>query len=67
MPELMTALRTQQRDDIVVALGGVVPPQDHEEMRSAGVAAIFGPGTAITAAAGEILNLLEDEGERQAP
>ena len=67
VPELMNALRTQQRDDIVVALGGVVPPQDHEEMRSAGVAAIFGPGTAITAAAGEILNLLDGEGERQAP
>jgi methylmalonyl-CoA mutase len=67
VPELMTALRIEQRDDIVVALGGVVPPQDHEEMRSAGVAAIFGPGTAITAAARTILNLLADEGERQAP
>jgi methylmalonyl-CoA mutase len=67
VPELINALRIQQREDIVVALGGVVPPQDHEEMRSAGVAAIFGPGTAITAAAGEILNLLENEEERQRP
>ena len=67
VPELMTALRSQQRDDIMVALGGVVPPQDHEEMRSAGVAAIFGPGTAITAAAATILNLLEGEGDRQVP
>ena len=67
VPELISALRIQQREDIVVALGGVVPPQDHEEMRSAGVAAIFGPGTVITAAAGEILNLLEGEGERQVP
>ena len=64
VPELMTTLRLQQRDDIVVALGGVVPQQDHEEMRSAGVAAIFGPGTAITAAAGQILNLLEGAGAR---
>ena len=67
VPELMTALRLQQRDDIMVALGGVVPPQDHEEMRSTGVAAIFGPGTPITAAAGKILNLLEGTGERQVP
>ena len=51
----------------MVALGGVVPPQDHEEMRSAGVAAIFGPGTAITVAAATILNLLEGEGDRQVP
>ena len=67
VPELMAALRLQRCDDIMVALGGVVPPQDHEEMRSAGVAAIFGPGTSITEAAGEILNLLGRAGERQAP
>lgn len=67
VPELMAALRLQRCDDIMVALGGVVPPQDHEEMRSAGVAAIFGPGTSITEAAGEILNLLGSAGERQAP
>jgi methylmalonyl-CoA mutase len=66
VPELMTALRVQHCDNIIVALGGVVPPQDHEEMRSAGVAAIFGPGTSITEAAGEVLNLLESAGERQA-
>ena len=51
----------------MVALGGVVPPQDHEEMRSVGVVAIFGPGTSITEAAGEILNLLEGAGKRQEP
>ena len=67
VPELMAALRLQRCDDIMVALGGVVPPQDHEEMRSAGVAAIFGPGTSITEAAGEILNLLGSAGKRQAP
>ena len=67
VPELMAALRLQRCDDIMVALGGVVPPQDHEEMRSAGVAAIFGPGTSITEAAGEILNLLGSAGERQGP
>jgi methylmalonyl-CoA mutase len=67
VPELMNALRLQQRDDIMVALGGVVPSQDHEEMRATGVAAIFGPGTPIAGAAATILNLLEGAGERQVP
>jgi methylmalonyl-CoA mutase len=38
--------------------GGVIPPQDHDELRAAGVAAIFGPGTNIPAAAHEVLQLL---------
>jgi methylmalonyl-CoA mutase len=38
--------------------GGVIPPQDYDELRAAGVAAIFGPGTNIPAAAHEVLALL---------
>jgi methylmalonyl-CoA mutase len=64
VPELMNEIRLQQCDHIMVALGGVVPLQDYEEMRSAGVGAIFGPGTSITEAAGEILKLLESGRER---
>ena len=46
----------------MVTLGGIVPPQDYEEMRSAGVVAIFGPGTPITVKPpARILNLLEGE------
>ena len=48
------------RADAVVVCGGVIPPQDHDELRSAGVAAIFGPGTNIPAAAHEVLTLLAD-------
>jgi len=55
---MMTELETHQASDIVVVLGGVVPPQDHKAMRAQGVAAIFGPGTQIPAAAKEILSLL---------
>ena len=58
VPQMMTELKNQKASDIVVVLGGVVPPQDHDAMHEQGVAAIFGPGTQIPAAAGEILSLL---------
>ena len=58
VPQLMEALRSQSRSDIIVALGGVVPPEDYEQMYTSGIAAIFGPGTPIAKAAGEILSLL---------
>jgi len=58
IPQMMIELESQQASDIVVVLGGVVPPQDHEAMRAHGVEAIFGPGTQIPAAAKEILSLL---------
>jgi methylmalonyl-CoA mutase len=43
----------------LVVCGGTIPPQDYEFLRSAGVAAIFGPGTNIPRAAGEIVDLVE--------
>ncbi len=42
----------------MVVCGGVIPPQDHDALRAAGVAAIFGPGTNIPAAAREVIDLL---------
>ena len=44
--------------DILVVCGGVIPPQDYEFLKKAGVAAIFGPGTNIPAAAAKILALI---------
>ena len=41
-------LRKQGGDDILVVAGGVIPAQDYDELRAAGVAAIFGPGTNIS-------------------
>ncbi len=58
VPELIDELRAQQAGDILVMVGGVIPAQDYDFLRQAGVAAIFGPGTNIPRAAGEILELL---------
>jgi methylmalonyl-CoA mutase len=58
VPELVAQLRKQGGDDIVVVVGGVVPSQDYECLHDAGVAAVFGPGTNVPAAASEVLRLL---------
>jgi methylmalonyl-CoA mutase len=58
VPELIQELRKQGGDDILVVCGGVIPPQDHDFLLEAGVAAIYGPGTNIPHAAAEILELL---------
>jgi methylmalonyl-CoA mutase len=59
VPELLAQLRKQGGDDIVVVVGGVVPSQDYEFLRDAGVAAVFGPGTHIPDAAAHVLSLLK--------
>jgi methylmalonyl-CoA mutase len=58
IPELIAALREAGRTDIKVIAGGVIPPQDYDFLREAGVQAIFGPGTNLLAAAEEVLRLL---------
>ncbi len=59
VPALVKALGEQGAQDILVVVGGVIPPQDYEFLRAAGVAAIFGPGTNIPLAASEILKLIK--------
>ena len=59
VPQLKKALRDQGRDDILVVVGGVIPPEDYEALREAGAAAIFGPGTVIGDAAVELLERLD--------
>jgi len=61
VPALIAALRQEGADDVLVICGGVIPPQDYDFLKAAGVAAIFGPGTNIPAAAGEILRLIEKQ------
>jgi methylmalonyl-CoA mutase len=51
VPELKHELAALGRDDILIVVGGVIPPQDYEALRAAGAAAIFGPGTVIAEAA----------------
>ena len=58
VPQLVAALRKDGADDILVVCGGVIPPQDYEELLAAGVAAIYGPGTNIPTAASEVLGLI---------
>ena len=59
VPELIALLKKQGRGDILVVAGGVIPEQDHAALRAAGVAAVFGPGTVIPAAAIKLLDLLQ--------
>ena len=58
VPELKAALAAEDRGDIMVVVGGVIPPQDFDELLSAGAAAIFSPGTVIPDAAYELLTEL---------
>ncbi|HEU0098530.1 MAG TPA: methylmalonyl-CoA mutase family protein, partial [Allosphingosinicella sp.] len=58
VPELIGHLRELGRPDIKVVVGGVIPAQDYDMLREAGVQAIFGPGTNLVDAAGEVLKLL---------
>ncbi|MDX1410164.1 MAG: hypothetical protein R3330_18570, partial [Saprospiraceae bacterium] len=51
-------LKRLGRDDIMVVVGGIIPPGDEEALRAAGVAAIFGPGTVIARAAIRLLEVL---------
>ena len=58
VPQVIEGLRIQEADDIIVVCGGVIPPQDYEEMLGMGVSAVFGPGTNILLAAHEVLKLI---------
>jgi methylmalonyl-CoA mutase len=55
VPQLIAELRKQGADDIAVVVGGIIPPQDYDFLRSTGARAIFGPGTPVTKAAREVL------------
>ncbi len=57
-PKLVQALKDQGAGDILVICGGVIPQQDYDFLKEAGVAAIYGPGTNIPKAAREILGLV---------
>ena len=61
VPALIEALRREGAGDILVVCGGVIPPKDYDFLKKAGVAAIYGPGTNIPAAAAEILGLIRKQ------
>jgi len=59
VPQVIDGLKQEGADDISVICGGVIPPQDYDEMRACGVSAIFGPGTNILEAAREVLGIVQ--------
>ena len=58
IPELIAHLKDAGRADIKVVAGGVIPPQDYEFLKKAGVQGIYGPGTNVVEAAADLLRLL---------
>ena len=58
VPQLIAELKKLGREDILVVVGGVIPPQDYDFLYKAGAVAIFGPGTVIPTAAEKILEEL---------
>ncbi|MFC0469369.1 methylmalonyl-CoA mutase [Halalkalibacter kiskunsagensis] len=58
LPQVVEELRKLGREDILVIIGGVIPPQDYEFLKEQGAAAIFGPGTVIPVAALKIMQEL---------
>ena len=59
VPQIIDGLDAAGANDIVVICGGVIPPQDYDELLDKGVAAIFGPGTNILEAAEEVLGKIQ--------
>ena len=58
VPQLIEELKKLRRNDILVVVGGVIPPQDYEFLYRAGAAGVYGPGTVIPIAAQQILGIL---------
>ena len=61
VPQLREELARLGRDDILIVVGGVIPPQDYPALYEAGAAAVFGPGTVIGEAAAKLVRVLADQ------
>jgi methylmalonyl-CoA mutase len=60
VPELRAALQREGRDDIMIVVGGVIPPADYPALFEAGAKAVFGPGTNIASAATDLIHKLNE-------
>ena len=60
VPQVIQGLKEADATEIIVICGGVIPPQDYDELLDAGVAAIYGPGTNILSAAQEVLQKIKE-------
>ncbi|NBC17552.1 MAG: methylmalonyl-CoA mutase [Bacteroidetes bacterium] len=61
VPQVVNELDQLGRDDILVIVGGVIPPQDYQDLYDAGVTGVFGPGTVVAEAAQQILRILIEQ------
>jgi len=61
VPQVIEELKKRGREDIMVIVGGVIPSQDYQFLFDAGAVAVFGPGTKISDAATQLLEILIDE------
>ena len=58
VPDLKAALAAQGREDIMIVVGGVIPPSDYDALYASGAKAVFGPGTNIPVAAAGLIEKL---------
>ena len=59
VPQLIRELKSEGGEDILVVVGGIIPPADYDFLYDAGAAGVFGPGTPVTESASQVLNALE--------
>ena len=59
VPQLVKALKSEGGEDILVVVGGIIPPVDYDFLYDAGAAGVFGPGTPVTESANQVLDALE--------
>ena len=60
VPELIASLKKQGGENVLIVVGGIIPPADYDFLYDVGVAKIFGPGSVITECANHVLNALEN-------
>jgi methylmalonyl-CoA mutase len=65
VPQVIEGLKQEGAEDIIVICGGVIPPQDYDEMLGFGVSAVYGPGTNILLAAHEVLGIIQERRQAQ--
>ena len=64
VPELLRQLEAIGRDDILVVVGGIIPEEDHQELKDAGAAGVFGPGMPLTALSSHLAAMLQKQRQR---
>ena len=67
VPQLVAELAKLDADDIIVTVGGIIPPKDYAGLERSGVKAIFGPGTKIPVAARKVLDLIGKRAKGNTP